>query len=71
MRAVDTAIGRGDRDRGRKLRQDLMQTIKSSPSVFVDKFRINLLKKEALTSGANKAVLAEVQKNTGGVKLQI
>jgi type IV secretion system protein VirB6 len=65
MRAVDTAIGRGDRDRGRKLRQDLMQTIKSSPSVFVDKFRINLLKKEALTSRANKAVLAEVQKNTG------
>ena len=36
-----------------------------SPSARVDKYRVHRLKKEATTSGANKAVLAEVQKNTG------
>ena len=36
-----------------------------SPSALVDKARVHRLKKEATTSGANKAVLAEVRKNTG------
>ncbi|MDP5109839.1 MAG: hypothetical protein NWP47_00415, partial [Rickettsiaceae bacterium] len=36
-----------------------------SPSALIDKARIRGLKSEALSKGANKAVLAEVQKKTG------
>lgn len=36
-----------------------------SPSSLIDKARINRLKKESLTSGANKAILSEVKRKTG------
>ncbi len=70
-RAFDTAIGMGNRDKGRERRQQFTQMVKEAPSAFVDKMRIEGvlgrggLRKEALSSGANKAVLAEVKKNTG------
>ena len=71
MRTFDKAIGMGDRDKGRLRRQQLTQMVTSAPSRLVDKIRIERirgkggLQKEALSSGANKAVLAEVRKNTG------
>lgn len=42
-----------------------MQSIKEKPSKMIDQARIASLKKDALGSGANDAVLKEVKKNTG------
>ncbi|MBA2628505.1 MAG: hypothetical protein H0U78_00515, partial [Rickettsiaceae bacterium] len=57
--AIDRTIGR-ERWEGIKAAAN-----QYTPSALVDRHRINSLKKEALTSGANPAVLAEVRKNTG------
>jgi len=70
-RALDTAIGRGNREQGRAIRHGMMRTIKEAPGELFDKIRIQGiggkggLEKEALSKGANKAVLSEVEKSTG------
>jgi type IV secretion system protein VirB6 len=70
-RAIDTAIGRGDREKGREIRHKMMKDVKSIPSKIFDKVRVKGvfgkggLENEALSKNANKAVLSEVEKNTG------
>ncbi|MDA9163535.1 type IV secretion system protein [Rickettsiaceae bacterium] len=71
---VDTAIGKvsgaGGRKEGRELRQGMTAMAKEkmsqyAPGALMDKARIAGLKKDALSSNANKAVLSEVQKKSG------
>ncbi len=57
--AIDRTIGRENREMLKAAAQQY------TPSALVDRARISALKKEALTSGANKTVLDEVRKNTG------
>ena len=64
-RAIDKAIGQGDREKGRKLRHDVVGAIKNAPSKLFDKRRISNLNNDALSKNANKSVLSEVEKNTG------
>jgi hypothetical protein len=64
-RAIDTAIGLGDREKGRKLRHGVVDAIKNAPSKWLDKRRISSLNNDALSKNANKSVLSEVEKNTG------
>ncbi len=64
--AQRVATGLVDKAIGQEKREELTATLKGfTPSAIVDKIRISALKKEALTSGANPAVLDEVRKNTG------
>ena len=64
--AQRVATGLVDKAIGKEAREGLVNTIKGlTPSALVDKARIRMLKSEALTSGANPAVLDEVRKNTG------
>jgi type IV secretion system protein VirB6 len=70
-RALDTALGGGDREKGRARRTDAMNALKAAPSAYFDKKRIEGimsmggLEREALSDKANKAVLSEVEKKTG------
>ncbi len=57
--AIDRTIGR-ERWEGIKAAANQF-----TPSALVDRHRVNSLKKEALTSGANPVVLDEVRKSTG------
>ena len=60
---VDRTIGRAmGGERWANLKTEAQ---KYTPSALVDSLRIEKLKKEALTTGANAAVLDEVRKNTG------
>jgi type IV secretion system protein VirB6 len=64
--AQRVATGLVDKAIGQEAREGLTAKLKGlTPSALVDKMRISALKKEALTSGANPAVLDEVRKNTG------
>lgn len=64
--AKRAATGLVDKAIGKEAREGLVNTMKGfTPSALVDRVRISALKNEDLTSGANKAVLDEVRKNTG------
>ena len=69
-RALGAARGITDIAIGKEKRQELVSSFKEkfnkiTPSGIVDQVRIRSLKKEALGSGANKAVLQEVMIKTG------
>jgi type IV secretion system protein VirB6 len=55
-----------DKSMGQEKRQALTSRVRGfSPSGIANKLRMSKLKKEALSSGANKSVLDEVRKNSG------